>query len=172
MTDLHGWRLTGAAWHPALGVKFAHVDASGRFTPAECRPHRYPTPHRPHASPAPAEGCTCGYHLVPRLADLLAWPDFAHREDPETAPLEPALRPYAAELVKFWTAVTVAASGRILPAATAEDPPGTVRASHLRLTGAVVLDGTAPPEVAGLLTASGMDVHEVPSLEDLARVAA
>lgn len=137
---------------------------------AECRPARYPTPHRLHEDPAPAEGCTCGYHVVPHLADLAAWRDFAAREDPQAAPLEPVLAPYAAGLVKFWSVVTVAASGRLLPAATAEDPPGTLRASHLRLTGAVILDGTAPAEVAGLLTAAGMDVHEVPSLDDLAAV--
>ncbi|QCX28085.1 hypothetical protein [Nocardioides jishulii] len=160
-----GWRLTGGLWHDTLGVKLAHVDlvpgspTFGHYDPAECRPDRYPTPHAAHGMHAPDPRCSCGYHVVPELPDLLAWPDYPHR-DTAASTLARGLAGYADEVVPFWCVVTVTAWGRMEPAAPgAGDPPGTFRAEFLALTGALILDETAPPGVAPLLTSAGLSVE-------------
>jgi hypothetical protein len=114
-------------------LPFSRFSNGGLSEPAACRPGPYAGNglggslynSRSHEAPDPA--CQCGYRLVEDVDDLQDYYDLAERRH--------------ADVLGALALCRMQGFGRVIhgPAPMSDDPPGTSRASHLRLVGPIYL---------------------------------
>lgn len=178
-----GWRqATCVIWRGEL-VSIGWFDPTDWTVPkAECDPYRFAGTQLAGSyhygggcSSAPHPRCQCGYRIVRHVADLTLF--LRHTDDPRPRHHTDTARSLnfgwveregahpTDQCIAVFTMVEAAAWGRVTAAhyRTYNDPPHTLRAQHLRLTGNALVDHH---DTAAHLTTAGMTPTVVPGLLD------
>ena len=159
---MRGWRFSSVSYNPEIGLSIADVNLNptsrdfGRFYPPECRPRDtdfYPRRVVGHRQ-VPDPGCNCGYHVVADLPDLLGLtrPPIVDGGD-------------VPGIFGFWALLRVEAFGQVAGSAHPADPPRTIRAAQVRLTGTAVVEECVPHEAVELMSRCGLYTVTVASLD-------